>query len=1515
MRNQIKKKKETHQQQKIVNGNEAEMDENESVIIGLQSKLMALEQKYIDFAGRCACILEENKSQMGRETKGEKIVDTFDDLFEENKKIQSDLDFVIDEKDNLKKDKNSQLKKIEAKIYELCMNDNEKRKTARGIVNEIKLMINLQENNEGIKRKFEEELHRVKEKYFKAVKAKDAEILKLKKEKDVFDKTIRELHKQARDLKSWQEMAAKAKTQTDFCRWTEGSRPASRCESTDLKKFRPNTPGGSFSRSTLAGSPLPISHIRKNSKELLKSYFPQTKEFSPLRLSRSSTPASRSVSPQNREFHKIKKQLNETKQKLDKITQERDNFKAWKTSHTRTQSFSSTGSYWHEFDKKKLNETVGLIKAKANTIIKGAKNYIDASVRAQRAILNSEFNKSETIEKAGNLKAKLRQIIRDFESDKFLQSLDKGSDKNLDFWQENEDITILEGEMQKEKEKNEEYLKIIDEKNKEKESILRELEKMKDEVDEKEKNVKDLKEQNMMIKMTMKNMREIFQEAPRGNLDNAENNKMITDLKNILMSEVLRYYKKFDDFSDKICQAIIKREAQLVKVEESLNKIKSYWIESVSENSKNSKNISFIDELLEANKALKESQILNEEKFKKQINDLASKISGLENEKYALENELLTIKEKQIKESSNQTSYQLKQKAQEIERLSQLNIELKNEINILENQLQDSKTEYESKNHQLEKEMKIKIDAFENQIKFQKNEFSKLEKELKQTSHNMQNSNKNLEKENDLLRSDYELKINDYKEDLNKKEAEIIEKDIIIEELNENINNLENRLKCNNLEAEEKIHNLNTKIFELNKLLHSNRNKSEEKSDLQASAIEENEELKSQINSICLELNEATKSLQKEKTINKDTKIALNELSDKIFKVPREKEETSSELNIKIKQLEKEKLQISSEYIEKIENINKEFEADKKRLTDENSKLQNEIKDFINSSPNNTLDISNNIEEIAEIINEITDSAYSESDIVSNFPDILLEIKGEYLEVFDRNSQLEKFCKKFVEDTNAKLKFLEDEKSSILAREKELKEQVEDLKILNYETTKLLDEAKLNLAQLEDDLENEKSLSLKLNEENDAFNNILDENSKATQELNQEIKDLKQKNFQVLNDYTNQRSVIEKLTEEKEYLEQRLQSAIATTQLSGNQLRENNLQLQSQVALLESSNNSFAKMKLQLESKNSRLEFENSEYAKIIEEKNKNIKNNMQKITQQDSEIQKLKHKFEKAANDCENEKKKNIEMLSRIQNEEITYQTNLTSLENELRAARQERRSSFRKMSAPLQEPSGEGFQFRSSNIKLFVDTSAEGLKQKDSEEKVSEKLLSLIKQLENLIEKNYDRKIPEPLVALFNKYASKLQSANIDHDIDIISAESPNKSNYPQLSNESPTSLVREVDSISVDSQEANYRTHFKILEQKSMIDELNKKLLNKKRKLIATSELTKALKDNIKDLQSRSLDVENLRNSLLSLMKLLPPLNIESQAIIQTIKSQLNLLDKPDQSEGSIKIEKKGRWNIFG
>ncbi|CAG9314525.1 unnamed protein product [Blepharisma stoltei] len=1539
--------RETLQQQKIFyTAGGLEPEENDGIITGLQSKLLALEQKYIDFVGKCANVLQENTSQINQETYSQDAgnKESISELLEEKKKIQNDLNSVIDEKNNIKADKKSKLKTIEEKIFELCMNNSENRKTARWIISEIKLMVGVQDNEEGFNRKFEKELQREKDKYFKLIKMKDMENLKLRKEKHGLEKMVKELNKQIRDFKNCQETPCKIRT--------EGSRPASRCEGNEIKKLRMSVSGFSPARSAVSGSPVPAAKHRQTSRELIKSFAPKTKEFSPLRISKSNSPISRSVSPQNKEFHNIKKELIETKQRLEKTIEERDIFKAWKINHMKNNSVGLLATTSNQdTESKNASSTIALIRAKANTVIKAAKNFIDATIRAERAILNAEADRSETLEKCENSKAKLRQIIRDFESDKFLEVIAKTSNKNAINSitienKENDYLQKLEEEIQIEKNKNESFNKIIEEKSRENKKIKREMEKLKEETNselkEKDKVIEDLKIQNSELKTTMKNMKEIFHQSPKANQElskireeKSKTEKMLLMVKNIFINEMLIYDKKIDEFSKNISHIIMLNENKVKKSKEILYKIKMMCKQNISDLKEkalnNEKNNNLINELKESNKALKKSQKNSDDTYNQKLKELNKKLRELEDTKQILEKKLENANETQdMNESSKNT---------EFEKLMQINSELRSEIDILEKQIKTQKKEFDAFSIQLEIEMKSEIEDLESKIKSQKEEYdnrnNQLEKELnnsREKCYDLQIINENLKTEI----SSNESKIQSLQENMSliekKEAAKIIEKDLKIEEFNENISKLEIIMKNNSRDTEEKIHNLNEKIFELNKIVRISTSKLEEKIELQGElenelneVINENNELRSQIDSAYLELNEMKKNMQKEKNINKETKIAIAEISEKLTnEFQSEKEKIISGYNERVKELENEKAKVlsdQSEQIEKLSNeINKLNEA--KLLIHENLTT--------NIVPNPETPTLINAKEIIDIVNKITQKDYSEIEILPNLENILSEIKFEYEKTCERNSQLEKFCIKYTEETTNKLKVLEEERLSSIAREKELKEQLQDLKIIKYEIAKQLDDAKAELSRLNDTLESEKLNSAKILEENENYNKIIDSNTNIIQNLNEEIKNLKKKNSEISADFANKKSIIAKLTDDKEYLEQRLQSAIASSQLSGNQLREHNIKLQSQLALLESSNNNFTKIKIQLESKNAELETESIENTKIIDEKSEMIDSQQQRIGQLDYELTQAKSKLEIALNDYENEKKKNIELTNRIQNEEITYQTNIDSLENELRVLKQQDKGLItRKNSAPLTEPPGDGVQFKSSNIKLFIDTSQEGLRRgshdsensKASGEKSSKNIQELINQLENFIEKSNERKIPESLVSLFNRYVSKPQSISIDHDIDIISSESPHKANYPQLSSESPTSSVHDHDTVSVDSssqsQEPNYRAHFKILEQKKIIDDLNKKLANKKNKLQTTLELTKVLKENIKELQHKqfmNFDTEHLRNSFTNLVKALPPLNKESQAILQIIKSQLSLQDDVVHSEGSIRESKKGRWSIF-
>lgn len=1534
--------KETHQQQKVTSPIiTLSSDENETVITALQSKLLALENKYIDFVGRCANVLEENTKQDFDSPQS--LPENIYDFMDQKKTVRNELDHLIAAR-GFKGEKNSKLKEFELKLDEIMQLSMDKKLMSSKIINEVRMILSSFEVDDPFKKKFESELQKYKEKYLKVLKLKDSEILKIKKEKDVLEKSSRDLHKQLKELKSIQ-TPCKPKVKIDPEIIFSHSNPARR--SVIEKKSQESK----YSPSRV--SPTIISKLKNPSQELLKSYRPHSKDYSPLRNSRSNSPISRSVSPQPQENSRNRKAKNPTtpQKQLSNCINSMDPI-----------------LLQFEADKKRLTTIIKIVEHKAKSLARAAKTFIDDSVRAERAIINFEIDKELTIEKAEISKSKLRIKINEFESDKFMEVVvtpTKNIASSLKFHKIEAPENVI-SHVEQELEKHE----VRELKQEESEKIRLEFARLHNELVSKEMLIKDMNGQILELKTTIKTMKDIFDPPPREKKSKKieSDPNFNTDLRNTITNSLIQLERIFGEICDQLKIKTNQYEHKIKNLALIVSNLQSIYKNELESVIKNNDIIN--EQILENNKVtedlskvnLKNQKLTTKLQFLKEENsNLSERIYNYENnslklsseiehvsrssekkirklnKKLALRDDDLATKECEYKlyiddllSKINQLEHKIAKLKDECENvayeknnLQEQNQKIQNELDSLSITPEQEISDQNFSTLLIEKDLKIEelsteIEELKNQahgalskLNMEIKKFDKIIKDSKQENQKLKSQNLDLQKQLKLSSDENEVTTKLLKD----REQENSSISVKLQELlQENANSYQN-MRFVKDEYEDKLKEFGRSL----ELAEFNYNSQLTDKDLVIEKqILEIENLKSQIqgrsSKLSMDLKKAQKDLKDCKQENSKINNQVKELIEQINQLCIEKDtqKAKSEGNETISR----DLYESANKIKYLEDLNIQQKEELKCLESQNFELIEKAKtnlaspiengDFINK---NSIDY----EGIIKILREITGLECSHENVLIQLPEILQKIQTESIELFARNSQLDKLTLKYKEEANLIIKSINDEKSSY-------KVQIQDLKISNYEITKKLQESSKEITKLEETLESNKLKLENLERLNEQLKTDLSQEEKKIAELCDENRELDLMLDETKCDYINQKSLIVRLTEEKELIQTQLQSAMASSHLSGNQLRDHNVQLQSQIALLESSNNSFAKMKLQLEGKNTKLEAETAEYIKLIEEKNAILANLNHKFSQMERDLLSYKNKLERADLEIEKEKKSNQELIKSSLNEQMTYETNIKSLENQIKSLKHA--SSDLKTSFNFQEKiEPDEIQVKSTKTRLLLEDYDRP--QRSSSRLLDEEralnMLEIVKLLETHMEKSKESKLPDSLLSFYNKYSVKPQTASVEHDIVVIS-ESPTKIRA-ESSIESEGQSLRDHDSSSRDgslqSQEANYRAHFKILEQKKVIEELQKKLHNKKNKLLTTLELNKILKENIREsqiTQERDIDFEALKTSFGNLLRLITQPTKEQQPLIQIIRSQLFPSDIV-HSEESAKTSKKSIWGLFG
>ena len=627
------------------------------------------------------------------------------------------------------------------------------------------------------------------------------------------------------------------------------------------------------------------------------------------------------------------------------------------------------------------------------------------------------------------------------------------------------------------------------------------------------------------------------------------------------------------------------------------------------------------------------------------IQELKENINLLENDKQNLKinKEKLLIKENELKDM-NKKIKDLKKKCEKDDELIE---NLKNEGNRLK------------KENDGIKYLEMEKEGYMQQVEEKENEIKNLEENMREKEQNIRKLNSELDEKKTGIKS-FQIKMEKMEKDFNN---QINNKDLIIKELENNIENEKNEkkkqkkivqeLNDNLIEANNKINNYENKIKEQNRNMKINNN--------------ELEELKNEIINLKKKIENLEKS--KQELIQEHT-IEVDKLHKEIFELKSsinklKSENKTKDNNMQYLKEEKEKLEkMKEDYINEV----KEKESEIQNKITELNTLKDEIQEKNNILNNNDYTLKSQDNNISDLNKRLSEKKEENEKLSQEIRQMKNTITGKDFE----NEKLQKIISELNRELN-NTKEKDDQKISSL--ESQINEMEKEIKT----SKSALNENDITIRNLQKEINQNKSVYnneiKKLNTEKNDLNNKLEISTKkekeneTTKQKNEQnlkifqdelkrrilvIEDLKKKNEGFLNDLNNNKNKLGKLSEENKKLNEELNKIKKELDKS----KKDNIKQKEEYQTNKEEKNNLIKSIELLKQKNT---LDLKSYEETIQRQVKEINELNQNLLKLNTVNQQQTIELQKTKETVEDLEKENEELYHRMQDyEEIKTELNL---------------------------------------------------------------------------------------------------------------------------------------------------------------------------------------------------------------------------------------------------------------
>lgn len=941
--------------------------------------------------------------------------------------------------------------------------------------------------------------------------------------------------------------------------------------------------------------------------------------------------------------------------------------------------------------------------------------------------------------------------------------------------------------------------------------------------------------------------------------------------------------------------------------------------------------------------------------------------------------------------------------------------DLKTQIENKEEELEKAKTSYEVDLKNQASQFESRIDQLNNQIRISKREFALHLQNLqsKQESQKLLSQNESIQNQQKLqeqhqreleeLSLKYEGKINHLKEQLSLNKNSLKEKNEEIKRLKD----LENFRQSPSVEPAISL----SKTKENNKLykkLIDQREQLVQKSNLITeelnNKIQNLEERKNQIRNLKYE----TASLEDQK---KQLNLTKQSLSRKIDEAQKNQEKQEIKLSMienliskytnqlaKINEIKKslaEKIKLSKQQLQTLERNIENLQEEKTKKDDLKNKLTNDIEELnseittaqknqsnlLERKENLTKDLENTKNKINELELSISilekkietqkSDIRSRDELINSFNKDFKSLKEELeknkkltKEEIEKNKKLNEQIEKDISEKNDKIQTLSNENKNLTLETNELK--------------KLQEEKSDQLSQKQNEFEKQKK---QLDELNEKLNNLKEELSKKNSSLDKQLKNLEN----VQNENKDLQSSLKKNVEELKNLNVTLENTKAELSIAKNHEKELdelkkavNVKEQNLTNNSEKLQNKIDNLKNELSQKNSDFEKTSKTLEDIKKEKENELNqlnasmektredlSNAQKrekdlniqIEQLKEESLKANQKFENLKSQLDEEVKKKSkvnddltskiknleEQLNSLKNDKEKLGNNTQSLEETLNQLQKEKEELQKKYVEEIENYKKKEKELSSSleNAKLQKDNLERDLTQKNqtllNEKQEIDKQLQLEQKKIETINSNITeltQKLNE--MTLTNKNKEELIKS-IKSEIETLTAQLEEKKN--EIKNNLEKIITLQTELTSLKSNLTSYESKIKefnneqsnkenkLLEQSLQISALQNELFQKNKKNLSLEENLKSIKSLItEDADEKALNneiinyLESMKEKLTAIAKIpalcrslniIPSFEIDptfflySKLIKESIKAKMSYETSIDPKTSTIKL----------